>query len=169
MRKALMIGLCSLFMVGTMAGCVSRNETEIAKAQARADTARYDYLAAEAKASGAVGVAQAQSQTAIVREQEKTERETAWLQVLPILALIVAGAGAVYLVLYYRGKAHIIQVQAQANTMLLPPPSRPALPEPVRRACLEYDATATPDPSHPGAWIVVAANGYKVRMLPPPR
>ena len=162
MQTALMIGLCSLLLLS----CTTM-------ADARIEQARYE------------------SNTKIAQAEEATKQAALWSATLPILAIIVAGAGAAYLILYYRGKAHIIQVQAQvstmlppppsrpalpepvrraqASTMLPPPPSRPALPEPVRRACLEYDATATPDPSHPGAWIVVAANGYKVRMLPPPR
>jgi len=147
MRKALMIGLCSLLLLG----CTTLSDARIEQARYESNTRI------------------AQAEEATKQAQEQTKQAALWASMSPLLALIVAGAGAVYLVLYFRGKAHIIQVQAQASTMLPPPPSRPALPEPVRRACLEYDATATPDPSHPGAWIVVAANGYKVRMLPPPR
>ena len=187
MKKTMaMIGLLSLSALLLLASCTTRNETRIAEAQARTDTARYDYLSAEAKAQAAaltaqaqaqaaeakaqasIGVAQANSQTAIVREQEKTTRETAWLQVLPFLLLIVVGAGAVYIVLYYRGKAHLIQVQAA--TMLPPPQQWLALPPPrVQRAALEYNAVPVPDSDIPGAWLLLLGDGQRMRMLPPPK
>lgn len=175
------VGLCSLLM---MSGCVSRNETKIAEAQARSDQARYDSQAAEAKAQGlaaqaaaeavsaqaradaSVGVANAQAQVSMVREQEKTERETAWLQVLPFLLLIAVAGAAGCLVIWYRGKAHLVMVTAQA-TMLTAPSSLPQLPAPVRRAAIEMDAVAQPDVEVPGAWLLIASNGQRVRMLPP--
>lgn len=197
--------LLVLLLATTMAGCVSRNETKIAEAQAKSDQARYDYLTqqaradglsaqaaaaaveAQARAEGLIGVAQANSQTAIVREQEKTERETAWLSTLPwllLIALLCGGVvGAVWLVLWFRGKSHLVTVQAQAQaqalTMLPGPQSWPALPQPHRAttwalpapvddACRRYGAEARPDPATPGAWLLLMADGRQVRMLPGP-
>ncbi len=192
--------LLAILLATTMTGCVSRNETKIAEAQAKSDQARYDYLTqqaradglsaqaaaaaveAQARADGLIGVAQANSQTAIVREQEETERETAWLSILPWLALItiLCGGAAVsaWLVLWFRGKAHLVTVQAQAQTaMMLPPPRQwPALPVqpspvvallpgPVARAAERTGLT--PRPAAGGVWLLVDAQGeevYRVRQ-----
>ena len=184
--------LPALFMAMVLlAGCVSRNETEIEKARARADQARYESqsaqamamamdaqaqaaaMEAQARADAQIGMAQAQSQTAIVREQEKTERETAWLSILPwLLLIVVLGGGAVgagWLVIWFRGRSHLVAVQTQAAMMLPPPPSWPVLPAPVQRAADENDADAVPDPRMPGAWLLICGDGRRIRMLPPPR
>jgi outer membrane murein-binding lipoprotein Lpp len=180
-----------LLLSPVLAGCVSRNETKIAEAQARTDQARYDYLSAEAKAQGLalqaqsaaleaqaradaqIGMAQANSQVAIVREQEQTERETAWLSILPwLLLIVVLGGGVVggaWLVLWYRGKAHLVQVQA--SLMLPAPQPQRALPVQVERVALpgpvERRAKATgTKPVQQGAyWLLVDHGGDVVEVM----
>lgn len=191
-RPALLLVLLALVLVS---GCTTRNETRIAEAQARTDQARYDSLSAQARADGLaakaaaeaaaaqaradaqVGMAQANSQVAIVREEEGTKRETAWLSILPWLLLIVilcgGAVGAVWLVLWYRGRAHLVMAQAQMQTaMMLPPPWQyPALtrqpspvvallPGPVAQAAERTGLT--PKPAAGGAWLLVDAQGEEV-------
>ena len=148
-----------------MSGCVSRYERDIAMAQAAA-----------AQANAQERIAYHDSQAAIVREQETTKRDTAWSATLPWLAAVVilcgGGVASALLVLWFRGRAHLVAVQAQAGAMMLPPPPQwqalPA-PAPVRRAAAEYDAEVMPDPTQPGAWLLLLADGRRVRMLPPAR
>ncbi len=187
-----------LLLLPLLAGCqiTHRDETRIAEAQARTDTAnaqareaqaRADGLsaqaaaeaaAAEAKAAAAVGVAQANSQTAIVREQEKTTRETAWLDTLPLLlGIVVLGGGivgGVWLVLWFRGRAHLVMVQAQAATMLPGPQPLPALPRsrevrpdrmlpgPVARRARETGTEAVPSGA---CWLLVDVGGNVVEVM----
>lgn len=139
MLKMLTSGLLFLSAVvllsgAILSGCVSRNEARMAEAQAKADIARYQSQETQARADAQIGVAKAESQAEIVREQEKTQRETAWLGVLPwLLLIVVVGggvAGAVWLVIWWRGRLHLEVVRVQAGAMMLPAPSPlPALPQ----------------------------------------
>ncbi len=164
-----------LILLPVLAGCqiTHRDETRIAEAQARTDQAQANAREAEARADAQVGVAQANSQTQIVREQEKTTRETAWLSILPWLALIVVLGGglvaSVLLVLWFRGRGYLIQVQAA--TMLPAPQPRQALPQPrevralpgpVARRARETgtDAVRSGD-----CWLLVDVGGEVVEVM----
>lgn len=124
-------------LLGSLAGCTSQYERDMAVARAETDRARYEAQTATANAEARIALANSNAQIQTVREQEETKRETAWLAVLPWLALILVGggvlAGAVWLVLWFRGKAHLVRVKAETAAMMLPPPpSSPraaALPE----------------------------------------
>lgn len=183
MVRTLITGcLFLLLLLPLMGGCVSQNQVRLAEAQARTDQARYDSLAAQAQASASVGIAQANSQTAIVREQEKTTRETAWLGILPwLLLIVVLGGGVVggaWLVLWYRGRAHLVMVQAQAATMLPGPSPQPALPQPremradralpgpVARRARETGTQAVPSGA---CWLLVDVGGEVVEVMEPRR
>ncbi len=189
----------AMLLAAALTGCISRNETEIEKARARTDQAHYESQAAQAqslalqaqasaaaaeaqaRADAQTAMAQANAQVRVVEAQEETRRETAWLSILPWLALItilcggVVGAG--WLVLWYRGRAHLVTVQAQAAAMMLPPPPQwPALPAqpspavallpgPVARAAERTGLT--PRPAAGGIWLLVDAQGeevYRVRQ-----
>lgn len=183
-----------------LTGCVGRNETEIEKARARTDQARYESQAAQAqslalqaqasaaaaeaqaRADAQVGMAQANAQVRVVEAQEETERETAWLSILPWLALITILCGgaavSVWLVLWFRGKSHLVMVQAQAQTaMMLPPPQQwpalPARPSPVVALLPGPVAKAaertglTPKPAAGGVWLLVDAQGEEVYRVRP--
>ena len=190
----------AMLLALVLTGCTSRNETEIEKARARTDQARYESQAAQAqalalqaqasaaaaeaqaRADAQTAMAQANAQVRVVEAQEETQRETAWLSILPWLALItiLCGGAAVsaWLVLWFRGKAHLVTVQAQAQTamMLPPPPQWPALPAqpspvvallpgPVARAAERTGLT--PKPAADGIWLLVDARGeevYRVRQ-----
>lgn len=200
-RLALALVLVLLALLAS--GCTTRNETRIAEAQAREAQARYDSLsaqaradglsaqaaaaaaAAEAKAAAQVGVAQANSELGMVKEQEKTIRETAWLSILPWLALIVilcgGAVGAGWLVLWYRGKAHLVMVEAQAQAqtaMMLPAPqqqqalpqprearSERMLPGPVAEAANRTGLTPKPVPG--GIWLLCDHRGEEVYRFRP--
>ena len=140
------IGLLLLLTILTLTSCTTAADARIAEAQIA-------------------------GQVQMERERQETQRQTAWLTVLPVLALIVILCGGVvgsaWLVLWYRGR--IAVVQAQAAMMLPPPPQWPALPGPVQRAAIERNATAMPDPAMPGAWLLLLTDGRRVRMLPPPQ
>lgn len=184
-KKLMMALLLLSSMALLLSSCMSRYEKDVAEAQAKTEQARYDYLAAQAEAQGMALAAQARAdaQTAMaasnaqiqtVVAQEETKRQTAWLSILPWLALIVILAlgvvGAAWLVLWFRGRAHLVTVKTQAAVMMLPPPRQwPALPARVQRAADENDADAVPDPRMPGAWLLICADGRRIRMLPPPR
>ena len=190
----------AMLLAAVMAGCVGRNETEIEKARARTDQARYESQAAQAqalalqaqasaaaaeaqaRADAQTAMAQANAQVRVVEAQEETQRETAWLSILPWLALItiLCGGAAVsaWLVLWFRGKAHLVTVQAQAQTamMLPPPPQWPALPAqpspvvallpgPVARAAERTGLT--PRPAAGGIWLLVDAQGEEVYRVRP--
>lgn len=187
-RLALLLAMLLLAM--TTQGCVSRNETKIAEAQARESQARYDYLSqqartdalsaqaaaaaaeAQARADAQIGMAQANSQTAIVREQQETARATAWLSVLPWLLLGGGAVGAVWLVLWYRGRAHLIKVQAQAAMMLPAPPSWPVLPRQPERLALPgpvarraRETGTEPVAKGAGVWVLVNEDGVEVEEV----
>ena len=190
----------AMLLAAALAGCISRNETEIEKARARTDQARYESQAAQAqalalqaqasaaaaeaqaRADAQVGMAQANAQVRVVEAQEETQRETAWLSILPWLALITILAGGVvgagWLVLWYRGKSHLVMVQAQAQTAMMPPPPRqwPALPAqpspvvallpgPVARAAERTGLT--PKKAAGGIWLLVDAQGEEVYRVRP--
>ena len=176
------IGLLLLLTILTLllSSCMSRYERDVAAAQAKTEQARYDYLAAQAEAQGMALTAQARADglsaqanaNALIqttRAQEETKRTTAWYPFLPWLVLALGGVVAVLLELWFRGKARLVVVQAQAAMMLPPPPQWPALPAPVQRAAIERNATAMPDPAMPGAWLLLLTDGRRVRMLPPPQ
>ena len=194
-RLALVLMLLALLA----SGCTTRNETRIAEAQAREAQARYDSLSAQARADGLsaqaaaaaaeaeaksaaqIGVAEAKSKLGIVEAQEKTVRETAWLSILPWLALVVilcgGAVGAGWLVLWYRGKAHLTMVQAQTAMMLAAPPSFQALPQPretrsermlpgpVAEAANRTGLTPKPVPG--GIWLLCDQQGEEVYRFRP--
>ena len=169
-----------LLLLPLLAGCqiTHRDETRIAEAQARTDTAQAQAREAEARADAQIGVAQANSQTQIVREQEKTTRETMWLNTLPwLLGIVVLGGGIVggaWLVLWFRGRAHLVMVQAQAATMLPAPQPLPALPPsretradrmlpgPVARRARETGTEAVPSGA---CWLLVDVGGEVVEVM----
>ncbi|MBP8293058.1 MAG: hypothetical protein KAX65_09810, partial [Caldilineaceae bacterium] len=183
----------AMLLAAALAGCISRNETEIEKARARTDQARYESQAAQAqalalqaqasaaaaeaqaRADAQTAMAQANAQVRVVEAQEETQRETAWLSILPWLALIIilcgGAAASALLVLWFRGKSRLVMVQAQAAMMLPPPLQWPALPAqrspavallpgPVARAAERTGLT--PRPAAGGIWLLVDAQGEEV-------
>lgn len=172
-------------LLALLAGCEFslRNEARIKEAEAQTAQAQADSDKWQAQER----IAYHDSQTAIVSEQEKTERANAFTMMLPWLILAVGAAACALLVLWYRGRAHLVTVQAQAQVaMMLPPPWRwPALPSPTQRPALpardEAPAAVAraaervgglyrPDPDTPGAWLIEAMDGSRrIRMLPAPR
>jgi hypothetical protein len=172
-------GLLFLLLLSpALAGCVTRNEVALAEAQARTDQARYQTLEAQARADAQIGVAKAEADAKIVREQETTERETAWLSTLPwLLLIVVLGGGLVaggLLVLWFRGRGYLVQVQAQAATMLPAPSPQPALPQPremradralpgpVAKRARETGTQAVPSG---GAWLLVDVDQNVVEVM----
>lgn len=179
--------LAVLALALLLAGCVSRYERDMALAAER--TAQEGYLAQQAQfqALAQQADAQARERIATVEAQERTERAQAWYNVLPWLLAIAGGVACASLVLWYRGRAHLVTVQAQAQVaMMLPPPWQwPALPPPTQRPALpardEAPAAVAraaervgglyrPDPDTPGAWLIETMDGSRrIRMLPAPR
>lgn len=161
--------LALLLLAAALSGCVTLSEAR--RAEAQAAQARYEAQAIQAQAMAQQAEAASRERIATVEAQERTERTTAWYGVLPWLAAIVGVVACALLVLWYRGRAHLVTVQAQAATMLPAPPQWPALqlPAPVQRAAQQYDAEVMADPTTPGAWLLVMADGRRVRMLPPAR
>lgn len=169
-----------LLLLPLLAGCqiTHRDETRIAEAQARTDTAQAQAREAEARTDAQIGVAQANSQTQIVREQEKTTRETMWLNTLPwLLGIAILGGGivgSVLLVLWFRGRGYLIQVQAQAAGMLPAPQPLPALPRPrevrtdrrlpgpVAQRARETGTEAVPSGA---CWLLVDVGGEVVEVM----
>ena len=208
MKRLTTIGLL-LVLAAVLTSCVSRYERDMALAAERTAQERYAAQAAQsqaqalqaqasaaaaeaqARADAQTAMAQANAQVRVVEAQEATKRETAWLSILPWLALITilcgGAVGAGWLVLWYRGRAHLVTAQAQAQAaMMLPPPWQwPALPPPTQRPALpardEAPAAVAraaervgglyrPDPDTPGAWLIEAMDGSRrIRMLPAPR
>lgn len=177
MMTTRMIG--SLFLLALLAGMLAgceisrRDEARIAEAQARTDTARYQALEAQARADGLSAQANANALIQTTRAQEETKQHAATMAVLPValLILLVVGGGVAgaLLVLWYRGKAHLIVVQAQAATMLpaLPSPprmlsSRAQLPGPVAARAWETGTTAV---QVGGAWLLVDDVGEVVEEM----
>jgi ElaB/YqjD/DUF883 family membrane-anchored ribosome-binding protein len=183
-RLALAVAILAL-LAATMAGCEFslRNEARIKEAEAQTAQAQADSDKWQAQER----IAYHDSQTAIVSEQEKTERANAFTLMLPWLILAVGAVAGALLALWYRGRAHLVTVQAQAQVaMMLPPPWQwPALPPPTQRPALpardEAPAAVAraaervgglyrPDPDTPGAWLIEAMDGSRrIRMLPAPR
>lgn len=152
-----------LLLAGMLAGCEisRRDEARIAEAQARTDTARYQALEAQARADGLAAQANANALVQTTRAQEETKQHAATMAVLPvallILLLVGGGVAGVLLVLWYRGKAHLIVVQAATMPPALPSPprmlsSRAQLPGPVAARAWETGTTAV---QVGGAWLLV--------------
>ena len=167
-RLTLAVAILAL-LAGALSGCVTMGE--VRRAEAQAAQARYEAQAIQAQAMAQQAEAASRERIATVEAQERTERAQAWYNVLPWLLAIVGAVACALLVLWFRGRAHLVTVQAQAQAaMMLPaPPQWPALPPPVQRAAQQYDAEVMADPTTPGAWLLVMADGRRVRMLPPAR
>lgn len=184
--------LCLWLAMLLLTGCVSRNETKIAEAQAKSDQARYDYLSqqartdglaaqasaaaaeAQARADAQVGVAQANSQVRIVEAQEETERATAWLSILPILLTIVAAAGVVSLWVWWEGRKKVEQVKVLALLPATSAPNAVSVVAPVGRqipADVGRRARQTgTEPVKAGAfWLLVDSAGDVVEAMEPRR
>jgi hypothetical protein len=168
--------LLMALLAATLAGCEFslRNEARIKEAEAQTAQAQADSDKWQAQER----IAYHDSQTAIVSEQEKTERANAFTMMLPWLILAVGGRGVRLAGALVRGRAHLVTVQAQAQTaMMLPPPQQwpalPARPSPVVALLPGPVAKAaertglTPKPAAGGIWLLVDAQGeevYRVRQ-----
>lgn len=159
--------LALLLLAGALSGCVTLSEAR--RAEAQAAQARYEAQAIQAQAMAQQAEAASRERIATVEAQERTERTTAWYNALPWLLAIVGGVACALLVLWFRGRAYLVTAQAQVAMMLPAPPQWPALPPPVQRAAQQYNAEVMADPTTPGAWLLVMADGRRVRMLPPAR
>ena len=155
MKKTL-IGL--LLVVAAMAttACVSRYERDMQIAASQAQQARYESQAAAAQASAAQAQAQAradaqaamaasQAEYKIAQEVEKTKRDTALIQVLPwIVLILVVGIVAVgYWWLFLRAKVRVVEIRAllpAPPSMVLPPERR--IPASVQRRGQWHTAAA---------------------------
>lgn len=179
------IGLLLIMAAVLLTGCVSRYERDMALAAERTAQERYaaqqaqsqalaqqaqaqaQQVEAQARADAQIGMAQAQA--SMVSEQERTERETAWLGVLPwLLLIVVAGLVAVgYWWLFLRAKVQIEEVRVTAllpapSAMVLPPERR--IPTSVRRRA---EWTGTTPAQAGGCWLLVNAGGTVVEVMEP--
>lgn len=186
MTRTLINGCLFLLLLSPlMGGCTvtHRDETRIAEAAAKADAARYAAMEAQARTDAQIGVAREQTQAEIVREQEKTTRETAWLSILPwLLGIVILGGGvvaSVLLVLWWQGRLRLAQTEAQTTAIVLAGQRQPwqvyrpqdqqarqpdtaLVPRPVTRRARETGTKAVPDGD---CWLLVDVGGEVVEVM----
>ena len=105
-----------------------------------------------------------------ISETAATERNRAVVDVLPTGLLLIGIIGAAWLVLWYRGRAHLVRVQtlAQLTTQAgYPPPAQIAGAMPPRAVWLEAQRRGLVPVEQNGAWLLVDTDGVpRSRMLP---
>jgi hypothetical protein len=137
-----------------------------------------DYSAeARIQADGAARVAQIEADASVTRTQLAEDgaslRNSATLATMPVLLAIVGGIGALWLVIWYRGRAHLVRVQtlAQLTTQAsCPPPAQIAAAMPPQAVWIEAQRRRLLPVQEDGAWLLIDADGVpRLRMLPAPQ
>ena len=188
MRLSRLIGptmrlLLLLWLLAMLTGCAS---TRVEEAQIQANA---QITAAQTEAQARIGVAQAQADAtkyasaqaadaAKYTAHESTIQTGMWLGVLPVILVIIAVACATCLVLWYRGKAHLMRVTGEV-ALLLPPsvaqsllsPSQPQLslpawiPDPVRVEAVKWGADQAKR-GEAGEWLLYRHGHLLATMRP---
>jgi hypothetical protein len=107
-----------------------------------------------------------------ISETAATERNQAVVDVLPTGLLLIGIIGAAWLVLWYRGRAHLVRVQtlAQLTTQAsYPPAARLAGAMPPRAVWVEAQRRGLAPVEESGVWLLVDTDGVpRLRMLAAP-
>jgi hypothetical protein len=137
-----------------------------------------DYSAeARIQADGAARVAQIEADASVARtrlaEDGATVRHLATVDVLPAALIIIGLVGAAWLVLWFRGRAHLVRVQTLAQLTVqasYPPPAEIAAAIPPRAVWLEAQRRRLLPVQEDGVWLLCDADGVpRLRMLPAPQ
>ncbi len=169
--------LVLLLLSLAVAGCTS---TRVEEAQIAAD-AQTTTAQAEANARVQVAATQAdatkyqasqQAEASKYESSQATERVGMWAGVAPTVLVILGVAVLAGIVLWYRGKAHVIRVTGQV-ALLSPPsaqtspmlPLRPAPPLQVTVEAQRMGATVQPGDAA-DEWLLLLASGQRLLMRP---
>mgnify|MGYP000913871801 CR=1 FL=1 len=173
-----------LLLSGMMTACASTRvqEAQIA-ADAQTTTAQTEANAkiavANADSQARIGVAQAQADAtryASAQEAEATKytakEQTAqagiYASIAPLIMGMLVVAVLAGIVLYYRGKAHLVRVSHEAQLLLPSPPPSPSRLLPPPQVTIEAQRMGAT--VHPGAgageWLLVLHDGRQLVMRP---
>jgi hypothetical protein len=169
--------LVLLLLSLAVAGCTS---TRVEEAQIAAD-AQATTAQAEANAKIQVAATQAdatkytaaqQAEASKYESSQATQRVGMWAGVAPTVLVILAVAALLGIVLWYRGKAHVIRVTGQV-ALLSPPsaqasPMLPLHPAPPLQVTVEAErmgAVVQPGAAA-GEWLLLLADGQRLLMRP---
>ena len=183
--RATSLKLVLLLSLVLLAGCKS-TRVEEAQIQANAQTTAAQ-IEADAKTSAALAQANAQMSVAAsqadaakytaaqqaeaqkLESKEATARTGIWAGILPATLTIAVVAILLGIVLWFRGKAHLVKVTGEVAHLSLPSPQPPpwllSPPPQVTVEAQRMGATV-----HPGAgageWLLVLADGRRLTMRP---
>lgn len=179
MRLSLLTGqtmklLLLLLLLAMLTGCGS-NRVEEAQIQADAQTTTAQI---EANANMAVAASQAdatkyaaaqEAEARKLESKEATARAGIWAGMMPMTLTIVAVALLLGLVLWFRGRAHVIRVSGEVAHLSLPSPQpSPWLLSPPPQVTVEAQKMGAT--VHPGAgageWLLVLTDGRQLVMRP---
>lgn len=122
-------------------------------------------IATEIRANADISIARIEADADIEESRQATQRTALWTQVAPVIVLlIIVGVGG-WIVLWWRGRAHVVRVEAGHY---LPIPPGPAIPIEVAHAAIERQAQPV---LIDGQWALVRDNAIvaRVRALPAPK
>jgi len=107
-----------------------------------------------------------------ISETAATERNQAIVDVLPTGLLLIGIIGTAWLVLWYRGRAHLVRVQTLAQLTMqagYPPPAQIAGAMPPRAVWSETQRRGLIPMEQNGVWLLIDTDGVpRSRMLPKP-
>ena len=114
----------------------------------------------EIRANADISIARIAAEADIEESRQATQRTALWTQVAPIVALLLmVGVGA-WIVLWWRGRLYLAQIEAAAG---LRPDRQIAAPPEVRRLASERRASAVLVDGH---WALVRDNAIVAWVRP---
>ena len=162
-----------LLLSGMMTACAS---TRVQEAQIQANA---QITAAQTEAQARIGVAQAQADAtkyasaqaadaAKYTAKEQTAQAGIYASIAPLIMGMLVVAVLAGIVLYYRGKAHLVRVSHEAQLLLPSPPPSPSRLLPPPQVTIEAQRMGAT--VHPGAgageWLLVLHDGRQLVMRP---
>lgn len=149
-------GLVGVALLGMFAGG-THNDGATSRAQLAADADRY---AADAAARAAMHTADRQAEAAIEESRQATQRTNMWAQVAPIVVLLVVVGVGGWIVLWWRGRLYLAQVEQAAGGR-----ADPRLAPPVEVARIASQRHGQPVLVE-GEWAVVRDNAIVAWVKP---
>jgi hypothetical protein len=143
-------------LLGMFAGA-GYNDGATSRAQLAAEADRY---AADAAARAAMHAADRQAEASIEESRQATQRTGMWTQVAPVVVLLLVVGVAGWIVLWWRGRLYLAQVEQAAGVR---PAPRLAPPVEVARIARQRQGDAV---LVDGQWAIVQDNAIVAWIRP---